>query len=501
MSRKIYDSDYRRLTLNQKIDGIRVDAVGVWPDDNAYSEEVLEGLTGEEAAAILERPDGWIPGHPYVRFPCSLEELRHALGVCADAIDEDIATEYELSDPEPNVNPPDSPPSLSDDIRDYLTVPLAALPPQLAEQLKRGLDGIGVTIAQWDAALPKQRAKAAKAADESAAEQAQYARQAKEKQAAGRYTLKEAADAIATRGERVETLLRKLIAAAENGTLPTYGPGELARFRGKPVRTFYEEAYWNDLNEWLATNEPRLVFRFPEPSTRVIIADLASELAIAAADAHPALWATGENDELSRDIAINLLKQRCEWPTAPSVMGHIRLLLESGEIIARNVAYDWPATSIEAPIEHPSEYWLSTEDADKVRARLGFPASGFAAGKLARPPSNTTAEGNQPRNETPSMPASTPTTHRLGSRATPLTAEITEARRLAMDPQNPKSVWDELVKLAEKQTGSLVGYSSDGVQYRGKGYQDTGTPDVFTLKNLRDRMGGARRRAKTRGSA
>lgn len=89
-------------------------------------------------------------------------------------------------------------------------------------------------------------------------------------------------------------------------------------------------------------------------------------------------------------------------------------------------------------------------------------------------------------------------THRLSTRATPLAAEIEEAKKTAVDPENPSSVWAELGKLAEQQRGSMVGYSSDGVQYRGKLYQETGTPDVFTLKNLRDRMGGARRRAKAR---
>jgi hypothetical protein len=52
--------------------------------------------------------------------------------------------------------------------------------------------------------------------------------------------------------------------------------------------------------------------------------------------------------------------------------------------------------------------------------------------------------------------------------------------------------------MAEAQYGVLVGYSSDGVQYRGKKHTETGEPDVFTFKNLRDRIDGARRRAKTR---
>ncbi|MDC6177538.1 hypothetical protein [Ralstonia solanacearum] len=405
MTKKIYDGDCRRLILNQHLDGLRIDAYGVWPDDDkedsAYSQDVVASLTGEEAAAVLERPDGWIPGQPYVRFPCTLEQLQHALGVYADAIDEDIAAEYCSEAPESKAKPdakrsfipsgsatndanhytcfvpegaeyvkfadiaallaqakfpaqpeheitfdnpdatdyeralarvkvekeilpralldgrltpmslagfptpvnrsggalPDdwipmrefialatalgvtvateppssstgSQPTLSDAIKDYLTVPIAALPPRLAERLKQRLDGIGVTHAQWDVAQPEQRARIVRAADTSAAEQAQYARQKQEKEAAGRYTLEEAANAIATSGERAEQMLEKLLAAAESGALPMYGPGESARYQyttGKRARPYYEEAYWSDLNEWLAKHEPRIHLRFQDP--------------------------------------------------------------------------------------------------------------------------------------------------------------------------------------------------------------------------------------------
>jgi hypothetical protein len=87
-------------------------------------------------------------------------------------------------------------------------------------------------------------------------------------------------------------------------------------------------------------------------------------------------------------------------------------------------------------------------------------------------------------------------------RATPLSVEIAKAKENAgNNGDNTQSIWDELVKLAEARYGALVGYSSDGVQFRGKVYQETGTPDVFTLKNLRDRAGGARRRAAKRDKA
>jgi len=95
-----------------------------------------------------------------------------------------------------------------------------------------------------------------------------YAQQEAEKNAAGRYTLNEAADAIATSGERAESILKKLLAAAESGTLPMHGPGESAKYQyaaGNRARPSYEEAYWDDLNEWLTKYEPRVQFRFPDP--------------------------------------------------------------------------------------------------------------------------------------------------------------------------------------------------------------------------------------------
>ncbi|URF03347.1 hypothetical protein [Cupriavidus campinensis] len=95
-----------------------------------------------------------------------------------------------------------------------------------------------------------------------------YEIQDAEKQATGRYTLREAAEAITASGERVEPMLEKLLAAAKSASLAVYGPGENARHQYgpyTPVRSYHEEAYWSDLNAWLDSNEPRIAFRFPPP--------------------------------------------------------------------------------------------------------------------------------------------------------------------------------------------------------------------------------------------
>lgn len=89
-------------------------------------------------------------------------------------------------------------------------------------------------------------------------------------------------------------------------------------------------------------------------------------------------------------------------------------------------------------------------------------------------------------------------THKIRTReAAILSAEINQAKLAAQDPASPMCVWDELTKLAEQKLGPMVGFSSDGIQYRGKQYQATQVPDVFTFKHLRDRM----KRAETRYGA
>ncbi|WHZ12091.1 MAG: hypothetical protein OJF60_002532 [Burkholderiaceae bacterium] len=102
--------------------------------------------------------------------------------------------------------------------------------------------------------------------------EAQYAEQESRKRDAGRYTIKEAAEILDREaGERKETLVEKLKAAAKAGTLPVYGPGENARYEyppGRPVRAFYEQIYSSDLNKWLEAQEPRITFRFSVPGTR-----------------------------------------------------------------------------------------------------------------------------------------------------------------------------------------------------------------------------------------
>ena len=96
-------------------------------------------------------------------------------------------------------------------------------------------------------------------------------RQTKKRRAEGRYTLEEASESVERDGgERGADVLRKLVAAVNEGTLAVYAPGRYARYdygdkAASRVRAYYEEAYWNDLNAWLDTSEPRIRYRFPNP--------------------------------------------------------------------------------------------------------------------------------------------------------------------------------------------------------------------------------------------
>jgi hypothetical protein len=45
-----------------------------------------------------------------------------------------------------------------------------------------------------------------------------------------------------------------------------YEPGRRARYYPSVPHELYEEAYWDDLNAWLAAEESRIQWRFPSPA-------------------------------------------------------------------------------------------------------------------------------------------------------------------------------------------------------------------------------------------
>lgn len=143
-------------------------------------------------------------------------------------------------------------------------------PREIDAPTARELSTIGLTVDDWQDAPGAQRERIRETIASTKANSDKVARQALDRQAGGRFTLNEAARQIADSGERFGPLVEKLCDAARRGDLPTYGPGESARYvygNGREVRPYYEEAHWGDLNSWLAKNEPKLAYRFFEPST------------------------------------------------------------------------------------------------------------------------------------------------------------------------------------------------------------------------------------------
>ena len=71
-----------------------------------------------------------------------------------------------------------------------------------------------------------------------------------------------------------------------------------------------------------------------------------------------------------------------------------------------------------------------------------------------------------------------------------LTAVIRAARLHALDPDDSYSVWSEVVRMANQSPppAPLLGHVSEGVQYAGSEYEDSGFPDLLTFKNLADRL-------------
>jgi len=90
---------------------------------------------------------------------------------------------------------------------------------------------------------------------------------ARERRRVGLYTLEEAAFYV---GENLvvipKTILIKFIEASRNGDLIVYMPGGVEKYKPDVARPWYEESFWNDLNDWLGKNEPRIGCRFPNPN-------------------------------------------------------------------------------------------------------------------------------------------------------------------------------------------------------------------------------------------
>lgn len=90
--------------------------------------------------------------------------------------------------------------------------------------------------------------------------------QSRARNEAGRYTLEEAARFIADNSNSIySSILDKLKKSANTGKLPFYAPNSNEAFKKRTaVLGWCEEVFFDDLNEWLKNNEPRLDCLFPK---------------------------------------------------------------------------------------------------------------------------------------------------------------------------------------------------------------------------------------------
>jgi hypothetical protein len=102
------------------------------------------------------------------------------------------------------------------------------------------------------------------------AEEDVFSFQHKEALKSGRYHFHVAARLIAQdAGILVSTskLQARLISDARDKKLPVYQIGQSLRWDGEQKFTSVLEIFWDDLNKWLAVNEPRIEYEFPAPHT------------------------------------------------------------------------------------------------------------------------------------------------------------------------------------------------------------------------------------------
>lgn len=90
----------------------------------------------------------------------------------------------------------------------------------------------------------------------------------RERRNKGRYQLREVAMMLSIKaGVRPDEILQQLISAVVGNNLTVHEPGRTEKYTPGVVRSFYEEAYWDDLNKWLGEYQQRVEFRFPKPNT------------------------------------------------------------------------------------------------------------------------------------------------------------------------------------------------------------------------------------------
>lgn len=125
--------------------------------------------------------------------------------------------------------------------------------------------------------------------------------------AAGRYTLDEAALRIeAETGQDSGEIVKMMVTAVRNKTLQVHCAKSVIPYINPIVRYSNIEAYWQDLNRWIAANLPHLDWKFPEPPS--------PQTEMAERDKKEIKWTPAEREELRKKHA-ELVKSGERAPT------------------------------------------------------------------------------------------------------------------------------------------------------------------------------------------
>ncbi len=338
-----------------------------------------------------------------------------------------------------------------------------------------------------------------------------WARQDAERCAMGRCTLNEAAAMISEGAdERADGMLKKLMQAVRDGTLPVYEPGKLARYKPDTVREYYEEAYWNDLNAWLITGEPRIKYRFRNPNSSPIAPTLASK---AQADEvidwynttlGAATW-WSLNSITPREAAMQLcLLNPHDDTTDPLTTtsnetgpDDFKRLVRVFEDIAQADAQartlkQWRDIAKARGLNYHSwidEYdqAIGLTDKQEEGGNAGEWKTTCHLGKVATPPAKAQPEAEARKQSAP--PAGETTTHTVGNTRThALSAVIAIAKKTAPDAADYHSVWAALMKLAESKDRPAPLLEHKQIEVDGIKYQAEKKVKFFTKNALRNMM-------------